>query len=77
MPGMGAGVGIEQQLVRIEAVALRRLIGTVDAVAIMRPGTEIGNEAVKDLVGIFRQFDAGFAVAVEQTDLDLGRVGGE
>ena len=80
LAGMGAGVGIEQQLVGIEAVPRVRLVGAVDAVAVDGAGPDLGQVAVPDLVGVFGQLDALdllVAGAVEQADLDLGGVGRE
>ena len=74
------GVGVDQQLVRIEAMAARRVIGTVHAVAVKLTGPDIRQVAVPDLMGLFRQIDTlGFAPAlrVEQAELDAGRVGGK
>lgn len=75
---MGASVGIEQQLVRIESVAAVGLVGAVDAIAVEGAWLYAVDEAVKHLVGVFRQLEAmGLALAVEQADLDLGGIGGE
>jgi len=52
----------------------------VHAVAINLAGADPADPAVKDLVGVFRQFDPlqlGLAALVEQADLHLGGVGGE
>jgi hypothetical protein len=74
------GVGIDQQLVGIEAVACRRLVGTVHAVAVNRARPCIGQVSVPDLVGVLRQGDAldlAPAALLEQAELDLGGVGRE
>ena len=74
------GVGIDQQLVGIEAVACRRLVGTVHAVAVDRARPCIGQVTVPDLVGVLRQGDAldlAPAALLEQAELDLGGVGRE
>jgi hypothetical protein len=71
------GVGVDQELIGIEAVAGGRLVGTMDAVAVGRAWPRIGEVAVPDLVGIFGQIDAldlALAAGVEQAELDLGRV---
>ena len=71
------GVGIEQQLVGIEAVAGRGLVGAVHAIAVDRARPRIGQVAVPDLVGVFGQCDAlelALAAIVEQAELDLGGV---
>src|SRR6185437_7971149 len=55
-----------------------RLIGAVDAITVPGPGTNAGDESVKNLIGIFGQFEAmRLAGAIEQADFDLARVGGE
>ena len=78
---MGPRIGIQQQLVWIEAMPGLGLIGTVDAIAVECAGSDIRKIAVKDLVGVFRQLDAARArvspVRSNMTDLDLGRVGGK
>ena len=53
-----AGVGVDEQLVGIEAVAVGRVVGAVDAVAVELAGTHVGQIAVPDLVGVFGQRDA-------------------
>jgi hypothetical protein len=68
------GVGIDQQLVRVEAVAGLRLIGAVDAIAVEPARAQVGQIAVPDLVGELGQDDArGLApvIVVEQAELDL------
>ena len=57
-PTICPGVGVEQQLVRIEAVAFLRLVGAVHAIAVDRAGPRVRQVAVPDLVGVFGQFDA-------------------
>ncbi len=77
---MRARIGIEQQLVGVEAMPGLGLVGAVDAVAVELAGADIGHIAVEDLVGIFGQrdpLDLLLAVVVEQAELDLGGVGGE
>ena len=74
------GVGVEQKLVGIEAVTGSRLIRSMDAVAIHGSRPRIGQIAVPDLVGIFRQnhpLQLAPAVPIEQAQLDLGGVSGE
>ena len=75
-----AGVGVEEKLVRVEAVAGRGLVGPMGAQAVELPGAEVGEVAVPDLVGELGQRDAlglALAVGVEEAELDLGRVGRE
>ena len=77
---MGARVGIEQQLVRVEAMADIRLVGAMDAVAINLTGANIGQVAVKDLVGVFGQDYAvqlSPAGGVKKTNLYLRSIRGE
>ena len=50
-------IGIEQQLVRVEAVPVRRLVGAVHAIAIDRARPRVRQVAVPDLVGVFGQLD--------------------
>ncbi len=73
-------VGVEQQLVGIEAVAVVRLVGTVDAIAVKLAGADLGQVAVPDLVGVFRKRHPGQlapSAAVEEAELDPAGVGGE
>jgi hypothetical protein len=52
----------------------------MNAVPVYRAGTGIREVAVPDLVGVFRQLDAFellLSIRVEQTQLDLGSIGGE
>ena len=76
----GFGVGIEQELVGVEPVAVLGVIGAVHAVAVDCTGAGIRQVAVEDLVRVFGQldaFDLGLALVVEQAELDLVGVGGE
>jgi hypothetical protein len=75
-----AGIGVEQQFVGIEAVALLRRVGPVHTVAIERAGTDSRQIAVPDLVGIFGKrdpVDLAPALGVEQAKLDPLGMGGE
>ena len=77
---MGAGVGVEQQLVGVEAVPRLRLVGAVNAVAVELPRLDAFDVAVEHLVGVFRQLDAGdllLARAVEQAHFHLLGIGGK
>ncbi len=74
------GVGVDQQLVGVEAVAGGRLVGAVDPVAVERAGARFRQIAVPDLVRVFRQrhpVDLAGAGLVEQAQLDPGRIGRE
>jgi hypothetical protein len=77
---MGARIRIEQQFVRIEAVAGFGLVGTMRAETIKRARPDSGNMAVEDFVGIFGELETlGFAAVErsEESDFDLGRMGRE
>ncbi len=72
-----AGVGIEQQLVGVEAVAFGRRVRAMHAVAIDLARPRIGQITVPDLIGVFRQLDAldlAATATLEQAQLDLGGV---
>ena len=51
-------VRIEQQLVRIEAMARFRFVGAMHAIAVYRAGPQAEHVDVPDFIGVFRQFDA-------------------
>src|SRR5688572_19210586 len=73
-------IRVKQQLVWIKAVSVIRFIRTVDTVAIDRARPGIRQEAVPDLVCVFRKVDAldlCRAIIVEETQLDLGGIRGE
>ena len=55
---MRLGVRVEQQFVRIEAMAFLGCIRAMHAVAIDRTGLQIRHEDMPDLIGIFGKFDA-------------------
>ena len=79
-PGQPPRIGIEQQLVGIEAVAVLGRIRAVHAIAVELAGRDVVEIAVPDVFGTLRQFDAlelAAALAVEQAELDLFRVGRE
>src|ERR1019366_2385444 len=73
-------IGIEQQLVGVEAVAVLRLIGSMNPIAIKLSGRNVVQISVPDVFGTLGQFDAlefAAALTVEQAELDLLRVGRE
>ncbi len=73
-------IGIDQQLVGIEAVAMFRLIGAVNAITVELTGADVVEITVPDIFGALGQFNAfefASALAVEQAQFDLLRVGGE
>lgn len=72
------GVGIEHELVGIEAVPGVGFIGAMDAVAVDGAGTGRGQIAVPDFVCVFRELDPfqfGLAAIVKQAELDFRCVG--
>ncbi|MNS67555.1 hypothetical protein D3C72_1008100 [compost metagenome] len=74
------GVGVDQQFVGVEAMAVGRVVGAVDAIAVDQPRMGVGQVAVVDLVGVLGQFDAfefHLAGVVEQAQFNLGGVGGK
>ena len=80
LAGMGAGIGVQHQLVGIEAVPRVRLVGAMDAVAIEGAWPDLGQVPVEDLISVFGQFEARdllVARAVEEAYLHAGGVGGE
>src|SRR6188472_3804864 len=73
-------VGIDQQLVGVEAVAMLGFIWPVDAIAVELTRRDVVQIDVPDILGALRQFDAfefAAALAVEQAELDLLGVGRE
>ena len=72
-------VRIQEQLVGIEAMALLGLVRTMDAVAVVLAGADIGQIAVPDVIRPFRQRHtlALATTGVEQAELDLLRMRGE
>ncbi|BAJ73976.1 aspartate/tyrosine/aromatic aminotransferase [Microbacterium testaceum StLB037] len=70
----GLGVGIEQQLARVEPLALCGGVLAVDAVAVPLPGEDVGEIGVPDERVDVDQFEARLRpVLVEQAQLDLLR----
>src|SRR5690606_12548389 len=77
LPHQRFRVRIENELVRIEAMALRGLVRAVHAIGIDGAGARVGKVAVPDLIGVFGQDDAlelALACGVEKTKLDFRRV---
>ena len=75
-----AGIGINKQFMRVEAMTVFRVIGAVDAIAVKRTGLQIRHIAVPDFVGIFRKLQPGdfrFPGGVKQTELHPLSVSGE
>ena len=74
------GVGVDEQLVGVEAMTVLRVVGPVHAIAIDLTGVGVGQVAVPDLVGVLGQFDAldlGFTAGIEQAQLHFGGVCGK
>src|SRR5690348_2466469 len=79
-PGKPPCIGIEQQLVGVEAMAAFGLVGPVNAIAVELPGRNVVQIAMPDILTSLRQFDPlelAAALGVEQTKFDLLRVGRE
>ena len=74
------GVGIDQELVGVEAEAAFRLIGSVHPIAVELARHDVAEIAMPDVLAALRQRDPlelAPALAVEQAKLDLLRIGGE
>ena len=72
------GVGVEEQLGRVAAGALRRLVGAVYAVAVALPRLHAGEEPVPDEAVDLREGDAGLLAALtDEAQLDALRHLGE
>src|SRR5262249_37389515 len=69
-------VRIEDDLVGVEAVAVRRIVRTVNTITVKLPRLRIGQVAMPDLVGLFRQRNAlrllGIFNGAKETQLNLG-----
>src|ERR1700747_803649 len=68
------GIGIDEQLVRIEAQSALGMISAVNPVTVELSRRDIIEVAVPDILGAFRQRDAldlAASMAVEQAKLDL------
>src|SRR5687767_1573624 len=70
-------IGIEHQLVRVEAVAFVRRVRAMHPVAVEAAHADVRHVAVPGLAAELGQLDAllFFSVLVEKAHLDLGRVG--
>src|SRR5207237_10127851 len=51
------GIGIDQQLVGVKAVPIRRIVWSVDAVAVKEVRASIRQVSVPDFIGVFRKHD--------------------
>jgi hypothetical protein len=73
-------VRIDQQLVGIEAMSRIRLVGSMHAISIHRPGSRLRKVPVPDFIGVFRQLEPLqllLAIDVEKTELDFRCIRGE
>ena len=80
LAGMRPCIRIEQEFVGVESQALIGFVGAVHPQTIDGARMHVGNVAVPDLVGIFRQRDTlqlRAAGRIEQTHLHLRGVGGK
>jgi hypothetical protein len=74
------GVGLDEQFVAVEAVAARRVVGTIHPVAVEQAGARLGQVAVPDQIGLLAQLDTlHFAapVGIEKTQFDAFGVFGK
>jgi Zn-dependent alcohol dehydrogenase len=74
------GVGVDQQLRRVEAMPLLRRPGAVGAQAVAGADTDAADRAVENVKAPRRQQDAlelGLARLIEEAKLNRGRVGRE
>ena len=65
------GIGVEQQLVRVEPLTMLGLVGTVDPIAVQQAGAGIGQVPVPDPVGLFGQrqaFKFALPAGIEQAE---------
>src|SRR5579872_2047767 len=70
----GAGVGVNQKLRWIEAVALRRIVWAMHAISIQLTGVNARQVAMPDVIRLLAHLDFFFALAVvEQAQLDAFR----
>ena len=77
---MGSGVGIEHQLVGVEAMTGIGLVGPMNPQTVHRSGRDIRYVAVPETVGIFRKcqpLELALPVSVEETHFNPARVRGE
>ena len=76
----GLGIGVCQEFVRIEALAVARIVRTVHPISVQQTRHAFGQVAVPDLVGPLwhgNALDLAPAGRLEQTQIDPGRMGAE
>ncbi len=59
----GLGIRIEEQLCRVESLAVLRVVGSVDAISVAQAGSSLGEVYVPGLVSLFRHGDASGLLA--------------
>ncbi len=75
-----AGIGVDEQLVGVEAMAVFRVERAVDAVAVERAGLQAWNIAVPDFVGEFGKLDTGgfgLPAFIEEAEFNALCMGGK
>src|SRR5262245_25565658 len=78
--GQPLGIGVDQELVRVETKAALGLVWTMDAVAVELARGHVVQIAVPDVLAALRQGNAlelASALAVEQAELHLLGIGGK
>ena len=72
----GLSIRVQQQLVRVAALAGGRVVGAVRSITVALPGQHLGQIGVPAVSGCFRHRDPGFPLVAEQAELDaLGHLG--
>jgi len=72
-PEQGFCIGVDEELVGVEAMTVPRLVRPIDTIAVEGPRPRIRQIAVPDFVGIFRQrnaVDLANTLRIEETELD-------
>ena len=67
-----SGIGVDKELVRVETVAPRRIVGAMNAIAVELPRANVRQIAMPNLVRVFRQADPRGLLSpgfVEQTEV--------
>ena len=70
-------IGVNQQFMRVKAVAVLRRIGAMGAQAIFGSGLDAGDMTVKYIAGALWQNKSGLAPALEQAKFDARGVNGK
>ena len=80
LPDNRFGIGVEQQLVRVETMPCIRLVRAMNPIAVDRARARIGQKSVPHLIGVFGQrnpLEFLLAAIVEDTQFDLRGVRGK